>query len=141
MLQKTGNDSIRSVAMWMQPTCETASESSAHSHSDAESDRTSDSESIKDYAYDETDYEDLSEKESIIDLYEQLRQLEEESRSLSRTLNKKLDSLETRMGDNNMIRRQQAEIHPWLDYEFDDLMESMEAERRRILGQDALYTI
>ena len=56
MLQKTGNDSIRSAAMWMQPTCETASESSGHPHSDAEFDRTSDSESIKDYAYDETDY-------------------------------------------------------------------------------------
>jgi len=40
-----------------------------------------------------------------------------------------------------MIRRQQAEIHPWLDYEFEELMENMEAERRRILGQDALYTI
>jgi len=37
--------------------------------------------------------------------------------------------------------RQQAEIHPWLDYEFDKLMESIEVERRRILGQDALYTI
>jgi len=40
-----------------------------------------------------------------------------------------------------MIRRQQADIHPWLDYEFDELMENMEAERRRILGQDAQYTI
>jgi len=49
--------------MWIQPTCETASESSAHPHSDAESDRTSDSESIKDYAYDETDYEDSSDNE------------------------------------------------------------------------------
>ena len=36
---------------------------------------------------------------------------------------------------------QQADIHPWLDDEFDELMESMEAERRRILEQDALYTI
>ena len=42
----------------MQPTCKTASEPSGHPHSDAESDRTSDSESIKDYAYEETDYED-----------------------------------------------------------------------------------
>jgi len=45
------------------------------------------------------------------------------------------------MGDNNMIRGQQADIHPWVDYDFDKLMESLEAERRRILGQDALYTI
>jgi len=68
MLQKTGNDLIRSAAMWMQPTCETANESSRHPHLDAESDRTSDSESIKDYAYDETDYEDSSDNESIPDL-------------------------------------------------------------------------
>jgi len=67
MLPKPGNDLIRSAAMWMQPTCETASESSVHPHSDAESDRTSDSESIKDYAYDETDYEDSSDNESITD--------------------------------------------------------------------------
>jgi len=40
-----------------------------------------------------------------------------------------------------MIRRQQADIHPWLKYKFDELMESMEAERRRRLEQDALYTI
>jgi len=40
-----------------------------------------------------------------------------------------------------MIKRQLAEIHTWLDYEFDKLMENMERERRRILGQDALYTI
>jgi len=40
-----------------------------------------------------------------------------------------------------MIRRQQAELHPWLDYEFDEVMKSMEAERRRILEQDTLYTI
>jgi len=72
---------------------------------------------------------------------EQLRQLEEESRSLNRTLDERIDNLEARMGDNNMIRRQQAEIHAWLDYEFDELMVSMEAERRRISGQDALYTI
>jgi len=45
MLQKTGNDLVRAAAMWMQPTCETASESSGHPHSDAESDRTSDLES------------------------------------------------------------------------------------------------
>jgi len=32
MLQKTGNDSIRSEAMWMQPTCETASEALPHPH-------------------------------------------------------------------------------------------------------------
>jgi len=63
MLQKTVNDSIRSTAMWMQPTCETESESLGHPHSDAESDRTSDSESFKDYAYDETDYEDSSDNE------------------------------------------------------------------------------
>jgi len=87
MLQKTGNDSVRSTAMWMQLTGETASEPSGHPHSDAESDRTSDSESSKDYAYDETDHEDLSENESIIDLYEQLRQLEEENRAISRILN------------------------------------------------------
>jgi len=54
----------------MQPTCETASESSGHPCSDAESDRTCDSESIKDYAYDETDYEDSSENESTTDLDE-----------------------------------------------------------------------
>jgi len=40
-----------------------------------------------------------------------------------------------------MIREQQSDIYPWLDYEFDKLMKNMEAERRRILGQDALYTI
>jgi len=141
MLQKTGNDSIRSAAILIQPTCETESELSAHPHSDAESDRTSDSESIKDYAYDETDYEDSSDNESITDMDEQLRQLDEENRSLSRTLDERIDILEARMRDNNMIRRQQAEIHPWLDYEFDELMENMEAERRRILGQDALHTI
>jgi len=38
MLQKAGNDSIRSTAMWMQPTCETVSESSTYPQSDAESD-------------------------------------------------------------------------------------------------------
>jgi len=141
MLQKTGNDSIRSAAIWMQPTCETASESSGHPHSDAESDTTSDSESIKDYAYDETDYEDSSDNESITDLDEQLRQLDEENRTLGETLHETIDNLEARMGDNNMIRRQQVDIHPWLNYEFDELMESMEAERRRILGQNALYTI
>jgi len=111
MLQKTGNDSIRSAAMWMQPTCETASESSGHPHSDAESDRTSDSESIKDYAYDETDYDDSLDNESITDLDNQLRQLDEENRTLSRNLQREIDNLETRMGDNNMIRRQQADIH------------------------------
>ena len=126
--------------MWMQPTCETASESSVHQHSDAESDRTSDSESTKDYAYDETDYEDASDNESITDLAEQLRQLDEESRTLGETLHETIDNLEARMGDNNMIRRQQVDIHAWLDYEFDELMERMEAERRRILGQDALHT-
>jgi len=42
ILQKTGNDPIRSAAMLMQPTCETASEASAHPHSDAELERTSD---------------------------------------------------------------------------------------------------
>jgi len=141
MLQKTGNDSIRSAAMWMQPTCETASKVSAHLQSDAESDRTSDSESTKDYAYDETDYEDSSEDESITDLDKKLKQLDKENKTLSRTLEEKIDNLEARMGDNNMIRRQQGEIHPWLDYEFDELMESMEAKRRRILVQDALYTI
>jgi len=83
MLQKTGNDSIRSAAMWMQPTCKTVSKSSEYQHSDAESDRTSDSESIKDYAYDETDYEDSSDDESITDLVEQLRQLDEESKTLT----------------------------------------------------------
>jgi len=141
MLQKIGNDSIRSAAMWMQPTCETASELSAHPHSDAESDRTSDSESIKDYAYNETDYADSSDNKSITDLVEQLRQLEKENKNLSRNLHQALDNLEARMGDNNMIRKQQADIHPWLDYEFDELMESMEAETRRILGLDALYNI
>jgi len=125
----------------MQPTYEIASESPGHPHSDAESDRTSDSESIKDYAYDETDYEDSSEDKSITNLDEQLRQLDEENRALNRILNEGINNLEARMEDNNMIRRQQAEIHPWLDYEFDELMESMEAERRRILGQDTLYTI
>jgi len=108
--------------MWMQPTCETASESSGHPHSDAESDRTSDfesdrtsdSESIKDYAYDETDYEDSSHNESITDLDNQLRQLDKENRTLSRDLQQTIDNLETRMGDNNMIRRQQADIHLWL---------------------------
>jgi len=74
MLQKTGNNSIRSAAMWMQPTCETESELSAHLHSDAESDRISDSEPTKDYAYDETDYEDSSDNESINNLDKQLRQ-------------------------------------------------------------------
>jgi len=141
MLQKAGNDSIRSTATWMQPTCETASESSAQPHSDAESDRTSDSEKNRDYTYDETDYEDLSDNESITDLDEQLRQLDKESRTLCRNLHQAIDNLEARVGDNNMIRRQQADIHPWLDYEFNELMESMEGERRRILGQDALYTI
>jgi len=126
MLQKTGNDLIRSVAMWMQPTCETASESSGYPHSDAESDRTSDSESIKDYAYDETDYEDSSKNESITDLDEQQRQLDEQNKTLRRTLHQAIDSLEARIRDNNMIRRQQAEIHPWLDYKFDELMENME---------------
>jgi len=106
----------------MQPTCKTASESSGHPHSDAESDRTSDSESIKDYAYDETDYEDSSDNESITDLDAQLRQLDEENRTLNREL-------------------QQIDIHPWIDNEFDELIESMEAERRRILEEDALYTI
>jgi len=115
----------------MQPTCETASESSTHPHSDAESNRTSDSESIKDYAYDDTDYEDSSDNQSITDLDEQLRELREEKRSFSRILKETIDNLEARMGDNNMIRRKQTEIHPWLDYEFDELMESMEAERRR----------
>jgi len=127
--------------MWMQPTCEIVKESSTHPQSDVESNRTSNSESIKDYAFDETDYEDLSDNESITDLNEQVRQLEEESGSLSRTLDEKIDNLESRIGGNNMIRRQQAGIYRWLDYEFDELMESMEAERRRILGQDALYTI
>jgi len=141
MLQKTGNDSMRSAAMWMQQTCETASESSGHPHSDAESDRTPDSESIKDHAYDETVYEDSSDNESITDLDEQLRQLDEENKTLGRNLHQAIDNLETRMGDNNMIRRQQPDIHPWLDYEFDELMENMEAERRRILRQDSLYTI
>jgi len=42
ILQKTGNDAIRSTAMWMQPTCETESELSAHPDLDAEADRTSD---------------------------------------------------------------------------------------------------
>ena len=125
----------------MQPTCETASESSTHPHSDAESNRTSDSESIKDYAYDDTDYEDSSDNQSITDLDEQLRELREEKRSFSRILKETIDNLEARMGDNNMIRRKQTEIHPWLDYEFDELMESMEAETRRILGLDALYNI
>jgi len=125
----------------MQPTCETASESSRHPQLNAESDGTSNLKLIKDYAYDETDYEDSSEDESITDLDEQLRQLDEESKTLSRNLHQGIDNLEIRMGDNNMIRRQQADIHPWLDYEFDELMESMEAERRKILGQDALYTI
>jgi len=127
--------------MSMQPTCETASEPSGYPHSDAECDRISDSESIKDYAYDESDYKDSSEDESITDLDEQLKQLDEENRALSRILNEGINNLEARMEDNNMIRRQQAEIHPWLDYEFNELMESMEAERRRILGQDTLYTI
>jgi len=86
MLQKAGSDAVRSAAMWMQPTYESASKSSAHPHSDAESNKTSDSESIKDYAYDETDYEDSSEDESITDLDEQLRQLDEENRTLSRDL-------------------------------------------------------
>jgi len=123
--------------MWMQPTCERASESSAHPHSDAESDRTSDSESIKDYANDETDYEESSNNESITDLDEQLRERDENNRSLSKIRDERIDNLETKMGDNNMIRRQQTEIHPWLDYEFDELIENMERERRTILGQDA----
>jgi len=71
----------------------------------------------------------------------QLRQLDEESRTLSETLHETIDNLEARMGDNNMIRRQQADTHPWLDYELDELMQNMETERRKILGQDALYTI
>jgi len=79
MLQKTGNDLVKSAVMWMQPTCKTARDSSGHPHSDAESDRTSDSESIKDYAYDETDYEDSSDNESITDLDERLRQLDEKN--------------------------------------------------------------
>jgi len=112
MLQKTGNDSIRSAAMWMQSTCKTAGESTEHPHSDGESDRTSDSESMKDYANDETDYEDSSDNESITDVYEQLRQLGEENRSLGRTLHEAIDYLEGRIGDNNMIRRQQADMHP-----------------------------
>jgi len=85
MLQKTGNDSIRSVAIWIQPTCDTTSESPAYPHSDSESEKISDSESIKDYAYKETDYEDLSDNKSITDMDEQLRQLEEESKSISKT--------------------------------------------------------
>jgi len=101
----------------MQPTCERASEISGHSHSDAELDRTSDSELMKDCAYDKTDYEDSSESESITDLDEKLRQLDEENRTLSRTLHEAIDNLEARMGDNNIIRRQQADIYPWLDYE------------------------
>jgi len=72
MLQKPGNESIRSTAMWMQPTCETGSESSVHPHSDAESESTFDLESIKDYAYNETDYKDSSDNESITDLDEEL---------------------------------------------------------------------
>jgi len=74
-------------------------------------------------------------------LDEKLEQLDEENRSFSRILDERIDNLEARMGDTNMIIREQPEIHPWLDYEFDELMENMEAERRRILGQDALYTI
>jgi len=141
MLQKTRNDSIRSAAMWMQPICEIVNESSSYPHSDAESNRTSDSESIKDYAYDETDYEDSSDNESITDLDEQLRQLDEENRSFCKNLYEAIDNLEARMRDNNMKRIQQPDIHLWLNYKFDELMRSMEAERRRILGQDALYTI
>jgi len=127
--------------MWMQQTCKTESELSAHPHSDAESDRTSDSEPTKDYIYDEIDYEDSSDNESINNLDEQLRQLDKENRLLSIIMEERLDNLKARMEDNNIIRRQQAEIHPWLDYEFDELMESMEAERRRIIGQDTLHTI
>jgi len=95
----------------MKPTCETASETSGHPHSDAESDRTSDAKSIKDYVYDETDYKDSSENESITDLDEKLRQLDKENRTFSRTLHAAIDNLEARMGYNNMIRRQQADIH------------------------------
>jgi len=40
-----------------------------------------------------------------------------------------------------MIRKLQFEIHTWLAYKFEELMESMEAQRRRILGQGILYTI
>jgi len=125
----------------MQPICETAIESSGHLHSNTESDRTSDSESIKDYAYNKTDYEDSSEDESITDLDEQLRQLEEENRFFRRIQEERINNLETRIGDDNMIRRQQTEIHSWLNYKFDKLMENVEAESRTILGQDALYTI
>jgi len=96
----------------MKPTCETASESTAQPQSDAGSGRISHSESIKDYAYVKTDYEHSSNNDSITNLDEQLRQLEEESRSLRRTLNEKIDNLEPRMKDNNIIIRQQAEIHP-----------------------------
>jgi len=58
----------------------------------------------------------------------QLRQLDKESRTPGETLHEIIDNLEARMGDNNMIRRQQADIHRWLDYEFDELIENMEAE-------------
>jgi len=90
----------------MQQIYETVSESSAHPYSDAELDRTSDLELIKDYTYDEIDYKDSLDNVSITDLKEQLKQLEEEKRSLSRTLDKTKDNLEARMGDNNMIRKQ-----------------------------------
>jgi len=141
MLQKTGNDSIRSAAIWMQPKYVTASELLVNPHSDTESDRTSELESIKDYRYDKTDYEDSSDNESITDMDKQLKQLEVKSRSLSKTLDERIDNLKVRMRDNNMIRRQKAEIHSWLNYKFDELIESMEAERRTILEKDTLHTI
>jgi len=75
--------------MWIQPICETTRELSANPHSDVESARNSDSEAIKDYVYDKTDYEHLSDNESITDLVEQLRQLEKENRPLSKTLDEK----------------------------------------------------
>jgi len=137
MLQKTGNDSIRSAAMWMQPTCETASESSAQPDSDVKYNRTSYSESIQDYAYNKKDYEDSSDNESITNMHAQLRQLEEESRSLDKQL-RQLEG-ESRSWDEQL--RQQAKIHLWLDYKFDELMNSMKSERRRILVQDAQYNI
>jgi len=108
----------------MQPTCETASESLEHPQSNIECDRISDlepgriskSESIKDCAYNKTDYSDSSGNESTTVLDEQLKQLNKENRFLTITLEENIDNLEVRIGDNNRIRRQQAEIHPWLDY-------------------------
>jgi len=87
ILQKTGNISIRSAAICMQPTCKTACELLASLHTDAESDSTSDSELINNYSYNKTYYKKSADKNSITDIDKYLTQSEEESRSLCGTLN------------------------------------------------------